>query len=177
VYLHDYKGKKPYMGVRITPTLKKLIAVRPANRYSPPVLLRELELPKWAPNIGSLMKLEIPDRRFGSYIFDCDGTLADTMPLHYRAWNRIIEEHGAPFSEELFYELGGKPTEKILVLLRDEHGRDFGWRRSARSADRARRRSRKSVMGRLVAVRIGRWSGAAGGGALGLAGRPYTPVD
>jgi beta-phosphoglucomutase family hydrolase len=68
------------------------------------------------------MKLAIPDCEFGGYIFDCDGTLADTMPLHYRAWKRIVGEYGAPFSEDLFYELGGKPTEKILELLRDEHG-------------------------------------------------------
>jgi beta-phosphoglucomutase family hydrolase len=68
------------------------------------------------------MNLVIPDREFSGYIFDCDGTLADTMPLHYRAWKRTFEEHGAPFSEELFYTLGGKPTETILELLRDEHG-------------------------------------------------------
>jgi len=37
------------------------------------------------------MKLAIPDREFGGYIFDCDGTLADTMPLHFRAWTRIPE--------------------------------------------------------------------------------------
>ena len=68
------------------------------------------------------MILQIPDRQFGGYIFDCDGTLADTMPLHYRAWKRIVGELGAPFSEDLFYKLGGKPTEQIFELLRDEHG-------------------------------------------------------
>ncbi len=68
------------------------------------------------------MRLEIPDRRFGGYIFDCDGTLADTMPLHYRGWKRMLEELGGSFPEELFYSLGGIPTERILELLRDEHG-------------------------------------------------------
>jgi HAD superfamily hydrolase (TIGR01509 family) len=68
------------------------------------------------------MILEIPERQFAGYIFDCDGTLADTMPLHYRAWRRLVEEHGGSFSEELFYQLGGKPTQQILELLRDEHG-------------------------------------------------------
>lgn len=43
------------------------------------------------------MKLAIPDGSFGAYIFDCDGTLADTMPLHYRAWRRLLREYGAPF--------------------------------------------------------------------------------
>jgi beta-phosphoglucomutase-like phosphatase (HAD superfamily) len=66
--------------------------------------------------------LLIPDREFGAYIFDCDGTLADTMPLHYRAWTRLVTELGGSFPEELFYESGGKPTVQILRMLRDEHG-------------------------------------------------------
>ncbi len=68
------------------------------------------------------MKLEIPDREFAGLIFDCDGTLADTMPLHYRAWTRLLDDLGTPFPEELFYSLGGKPSETILELLRDQHG-------------------------------------------------------
>jgi beta-phosphoglucomutase family hydrolase len=68
------------------------------------------------------LRLVIPDREFDGYIFDCDGTLADTMPLHFRAWTRIIRELGGLFPEELFYQTGGKPTEQILEMLRDEHG-------------------------------------------------------
>src|ERR1700676_5273992 len=71
------------------------------------------------------MKLDVPDSQFGGYIFDCDGTLADTMPLHYRAWKRLIEEQGGSFSEELFYAMGGRPTEKILEVLREQHGLRF----------------------------------------------------
>ncbi len=72
------------------------------------------------------MQLSIPNRQFGGYIFDCDGTLADTMPLHYRAWKRAVEELGSPFTEELFYRLGGIPTAQIFTLLRDEHGVKVG---------------------------------------------------
>ena len=68
------------------------------------------------------MKLEIPDRQFGGYIFDCDGTLADTMPLHYRSWQRVVGELGGELSQDLFYKLGGIPTVRIFELLRDEHG-------------------------------------------------------
>jgi beta-phosphoglucomutase-like phosphatase (HAD superfamily) len=68
------------------------------------------------------MNLVIPSGDFGGYIFDCDGTLADTMPLHYRAWTRIVAELGGSFPEELFYRSGGKPTAQILEMLRDEHG-------------------------------------------------------
>jgi HAD superfamily hydrolase (TIGR01509 family) len=68
------------------------------------------------------MILSIPSRRFGGYIFDCDGTLADTMPLHYRAWQRLVGESGGSFPETLFYSFGGRPTAQILALLQVEHG-------------------------------------------------------
>ena len=55
-------------------------------------------------------------------IFDCDGTLADTMPLHWRAWNTITTRHGLHFPEERFYAMGGVPSRDILKLLRDEQG-------------------------------------------------------
>jgi HAD superfamily hydrolase (TIGR01509 family) len=55
-------------------------------------------------------------------IFDCDGTLADTMPIHYRAWIKLLEPHGIRFTEERFYALGGMPTSKIVRLLADESG-------------------------------------------------------
>jgi HAD superfamily hydrolase (TIGR01509 family) len=77
------------------------------------------------------MTLVIPEREFGGYIFDCDGTLADTMPFHYRAWKRLVEELGGSFSEELFYQLGGKPTLQLLELLRDEYGLKVGDTRGA----------------------------------------------
>ena len=68
------------------------------------------------------MKLSIPAGPFAGYIFDCDGTLADTMPLHYRAWKRLVEELGGSFPEQLFYDWGGRPTTRILELLRDDYG-------------------------------------------------------
>jgi beta-phosphoglucomutase-like phosphatase (HAD superfamily) len=55
-------------------------------------------------------------------IFDCDGTLADTMPLHWLAWNQITSRHGIHFPEDRFYSLGGVPSRDILKLLRDEQG-------------------------------------------------------
>jgi len=55
-------------------------------------------------------------------IFDCDGTLADTMPLHFRAWQEVLAGVGIAFGEERFYQLGGMPTGKIIRLLSDETG-------------------------------------------------------
>jgi len=65
--------------------------------------------------------LNLPDRRFGGYIFDCDGTIADTMPIHFRAWTRAVSEAGGQFPEELFYEWGGKPTDVIVGQLNDRY--------------------------------------------------------
>src|SRR2546422_5373117 len=55
-------------------------------------------------------------------IFECDGTLADTMPLHWRAWQAITRRHGILFSEERFYSLGGVPSRDILKVLSQEQG-------------------------------------------------------
>ena len=53
-------------------------------------------------------------------IFDCDGTLADTMPAHYVAWNQTLSPHGINFTKERFYQLGGTPTVTIIEMLAAE---------------------------------------------------------
>ena len=55
-------------------------------------------------------------------IFDCDGTLADSMPLHWRAWESTCAEHGLHFTEERFYSLGGVPSRRIFAMLAEEQG-------------------------------------------------------
>lgn len=50
-------------------------------------------------------------------IFDCDGTLADTMPLHWKAWKTIAARHRFHFTEDRFYALGGVPSRDILKML------------------------------------------------------------
>ena len=56
-------------------------------------------------------------------IFDCDGTLADTMPLHWRAWQIIAQRHDLHFPEDRFYSLGGVPSRDILKMLAQEQDR------------------------------------------------------
>ncbi len=59
-------------------------------------------------------------------IFDCDGTLADTMPVHYEAWIATLSRYlGLSLSEDRFYDLGGWPTLAIAELLRAETGQSF----------------------------------------------------
>ena len=55
-------------------------------------------------------------------IFDSDGTLIDTMPLHYLAWQETVQAVGAHFPEKLFYELAGVPSDKITEVLNEKFG-------------------------------------------------------
>ena len=66
--------------------------------------------------------IQLPDGKFDGYIFDCDGTLADSMPLHYKAWCAALKEYQCEFPEALFYELGGVTTERIIEILNERHG-------------------------------------------------------
>ena len=58
-------------------------------------------------------------------IFDCDGTLADTMPLHWKAWQVVAQRYQLHFPEDRFYSLGGVPSRDILKMLSAEQGREL----------------------------------------------------
>lgn len=55
-------------------------------------------------------------------IFDCDGTLVDTMPLHYLAWREALESVKIVFPEDRFYSFAGAPTKTIIEILSKEQG-------------------------------------------------------
>ena len=50
-------------------------------------------------------------------IFDIDGTLADTMPLHYKASQIVCNKRGFDFPLEYFYAKAGIPTHKVFEML------------------------------------------------------------
>jgi HAD superfamily hydrolase (TIGR01509 family) len=68
------------------------------------------------------MKLKIPDGPFKAYLFDCDGTIVDSMPLHYIAWKKALAEWNCEFDEKLFYAWGGRPIAEIIATLNERHG-------------------------------------------------------
>ena len=68
------------------------------------------------------MKLKLPAGSFKAYLFDCDGTIADSMPLHYVAWKRALAEWNCEFSEDLFYRWGGLSVARIITKLNEERG-------------------------------------------------------
>lgn len=68
------------------------------------------------------MKLELPAGPFQAYLFDCDGTIADSMPLHYIAWKQALGEWNCDFPEDLFYSWGGMPVHEIISTLNEMRG-------------------------------------------------------
>jgi HAD superfamily hydrolase (TIGR01509 family) len=72
-------------------------------------------------NLSGRMKLKLPKGLFKAYLFDCDGTIADSMPLHYKAWKKALGEWNCKFEEELFYAWGGMPVAEIISTLNEKH--------------------------------------------------------
>ena len=67
------------------------------------------------------MKLKV-HKHARALIFDMDGTLADSMPIHYRAWKLTAAEYGFEYTEKSFYETAGMPTKKIVPLINSQLG-------------------------------------------------------
>jgi HAD superfamily hydrolase (TIGR01509 family) len=65
------------------------------------------------------MRFVPPTRDYKGYIFDCDGTLVDSMPLHFRAWRAAFRQHGAGFEFDwaLFVSRAGMPLEQTVEAL------------------------------------------------------------
>jgi HAD superfamily hydrolase (TIGR01509 family) len=71
------------------------------------------------------VKLKLPRGFFKAYLFDCDGTIADSMPLHYKAWKTALGDWNCAFEQDLFYAWGGMPVAEIISTLNLRHGLDM----------------------------------------------------
>lgn len=73
--------------------------------------------------MASIGPFSFPNNGFDAVIFDCDGTLVDSMPAHFEAWCEALTIHGAGgiFKEDVFFAMGGRPTLDIVVELNDEY--------------------------------------------------------
>lgn len=68
------------------------------------------------------MRLEIPAGSFDAYLFDCDGTIADSMPLHHRVWCETLSAWNCDFPEQLFYDWAGVPIGEVVKRLNELNG-------------------------------------------------------
>lgn len=73
--------------------------------------------------MASIGSFTFPTGGFEAVVFDCDGTLVDSMPAHFDAWCEALAIHGAGgvFKEDVFLAMGGRPTRDIVVELNDEY--------------------------------------------------------
>ena len=55
-------------------------------------------------------------------IFDLDGTLADTMPVHFLAYKNILVKYGINFTPELFAKLAGIPAVGTIEKINEWFG-------------------------------------------------------
>lgn len=63
-----------------------------------------------------LRKYDIAEGVMG-LIFDLDGTIVDSMPYHYKAWQMACDEIGATLTPELLATHTGKPTFEVAEEL------------------------------------------------------------
>ncbi|GAA5118316.1 HAD family phosphatase [Luteolibacter yonseiensis] len=73
--------------------------------------------------MASIGPFSFPSSGYDAVIFDCDGTLVDSMPAHFEAWCEALALYGAGgvFKEDVFFAMGGRPTLDIVVELNDEY--------------------------------------------------------
>jgi len=53
-------------------------------------------------------------------IFDFDGTLVDTMPIHWEAWTEVAHHHHFHLAKDRFYALAGIPSRDIIRVINQE---------------------------------------------------------
>lgn len=85
--------------------------------------------------VPSIPVLVVPDEVRG-LIFDCDGTLADTLPLHYAAWEETFADLGLPCPMEFLIQHNGKPTDLIVVLYNAAFGSSIDVKRFTTDKER-----------------------------------------
>lgn len=54
-------------------------------------------------------------------IFDLDGTIIDSMPLHYDGYNHALVPYEVHYSVDLFHSRGGIPTRDTLQMIAEEN--------------------------------------------------------
>ncbi len=62
------------------------------------------------------------DPKAGGLIFDLDGTIADSMPVHFIAYRNILREFGVEFTPELFRRMAGIPAVESVHLINRLYG-------------------------------------------------------
>src|SRR5690606_33253220 len=70
---------------------------------------------------NQMIKSYFPNREFAAFLFDFDGTIADTMAAHHDAWNKALGIYGLSLSVQQHLDWAGRPTREIVKLLNELH--------------------------------------------------------
>jgi beta-phosphoglucomutase family hydrolase len=81
----------------------------------------------WCSSLGlaPMVQKYFPNKQFRAFLFDFDGTVADTMPAHLNAWNLALGNYGLSLSSKQHQEWAGIPTKGILKMIGEKHGIEF----------------------------------------------------
>jgi beta-phosphoglucomutase-like phosphatase (HAD superfamily) len=55
-------------------------------------------------------------------IFDLDGTLSNSLPVHLATWNIVGEKYGFVFDPKILYEMTGRPTIEFAERVVKQYG-------------------------------------------------------
>lgn len=75
--------------------------------------------------MNTTSRVTLPAFSYAGYVFDLDGTLVDSMPLHFKAWRMALAANGAPsevFHVHEFVNYGGRAALEIVHALNAEYG-------------------------------------------------------
>ena len=64
-------------------------------------------------------------QNYKGLVFDCDGTLINSMEFYYNGWIPLYEKHALNFPKERFYALAGVPVRRIIEIILEENNRSF----------------------------------------------------
>lgn len=104
-------------------------------------------------------------------IFDLDGTLADTMSIHFDAWHEAMTEFGKEITTQFIIDRSGRPTSDIVAELNEHHGFNldptrFTERKEALVLDRLRTVKPFEPTARIVRERQGEFRMAVASGGV-----------
>ena len=67
--------------------------------------------------------------RYKGLVFDCDGTLVNSMEYFFHGWEKLCKQHDLVFTKEKFYSLAGTPVRRIVEIILEDNSRtiDATW--------------------------------------------------
>jgi beta-phosphoglucomutase-like phosphatase (HAD superfamily) len=101
-----------------------------------------------------MIKKFFPEREFAAFLFDFDGTIADTMGVHRIAWNKALGVYGLSLSLEQHLKWAGRPTREIVKLLGELHNVELSYEEISKNKEMHYMKDLPAVKGIIPVVDI-----------------------